>query len=290
LGPVSDGPRWLSGLFVYVPIAHWVWEGGGWLAKMGGLDFAGGLVVHMSAGFSALVAGMMFGKRVKTSDLNKPNDTPMIMLGAALLWFGRFGFNASSAISAGFLAAHAFVTTFLGASAALVGWMLVDWYLHKPTAVGAAIGLVVGLVVITPAAGFVSAASALVLCFVSAIICNLAGRWIKNNTHLDDALDVFACHGLGGMLGALGTGLLASKAVNSAVVVDGLLLGDHQIDTFKANVIGVVAVGVFAPIATFILLKIVNLITPIRVSEQEEAAGLDTSLHGETSSYASKAA
>jgi Amt family ammonium transporter len=274
----------LWSLFVYVPIAHWVWEPGGWLAKMGGLDFAGGLVVHMSAGFSALVAAMMFGKRISGPHLNKPNDIPMIMLGAALLWFGWFGFNAGSALTSGFVATHAFVTTFIGAAAAFASWMVVDWVLHKPSAVGGAIGLVVGLVVITPAAGFVSIASAMIICAAAAVVCNVTARWFKSKTHLDDALDVFACHGVGGMLGAIGTGLLATKSVNSAVAVDGLLIGG-QMETFKANLIGVLAVGIFAPVATYILLKIVNVITPIRVSEKDEAEGLDTALHGETSRY-----
>jgi Amt family ammonium transporter len=274
----------LWSLVVYIPIAHWVWEPGGWLAKMGGLDFAGGLVVHMSAGFSALVAAVLFGKRNDHPELHKPNDIPMILLGAALLFFGWFGFNAGSAISAGFLASHAFVTTFLGGAAAMIGWMLVDWYLHKPTGTGSAIGLVVGLVVITPAAGYVTVGSALGMCFVSAIICNFTGRYIKEKTHLDDALDVFACHGVGGMLGAIGTGLLASHTVNPAVAVDGFLISG-QLETLKANMLGVAAVGVFAPVMTVVLLKLVNFITPLRVSEADEAIGLDTALHGEVSRY-----
>ena len=270
----------LWSLLVYVPIAHWVWGPDGWLAKMGSLDFAGGLVVHMSAGFSALVAAMMFGKRIEGSHLNRPNDIPMIMLGAALLGFGWFGFNAGSAITAGFLASHAFVTTFLGAAAAFVGWVFVDWVLHKPSAVGGAIGLVVGLVVITPAAGYVTVAAAILMCGVSAVICNLVTRYVKEKTHLDDALDVFSCHGVGGLLGAVWTGLLATKTVNDTVPVDGYLIGGSLV-TLKANLIGVLAVGIFAPFMTFVLLKIVDAVTPIRVTEEEEAAGLDESLHGE---------
>jgi Amt family ammonium transporter len=162
--------------------------------------------------------------------------------------------------------------------------MLVDAILNKPSAVGAAIGLVVGLVVVTPAAGFVTVGSAIIMCGIAGVLCNLITRWMKEKLHLDDALDVFACHGVGGMLGAIGTGLLATKGVNAAVAVDGLLIGG-EMATFKANMVGVIAVGLFAPIVTFILIKIVNVITPIRVNEADEVAGLDTSVHGETSRH-----
>ncbi len=275
----------LWSLCVYVPIAHWVWAADGWLFKMGGLDFAGGLVVHMSSAFSALVAAILFGRRVNVSEVSRPNDVTQIMLGAALLWFGWFGFNAGSAITAGQLASQAFVITFVGAAAAFVAWVLVDWLLHKkPSAVGAAIGLVVGLVIVTPAAGFISVGSAIALAGIGAVICNLVARWVKSLSHLDDSLDVFACHGMGGLIGAIGTGLLASSAMNSAVAVDGLLIGG-EMETFKANVIGALVVAAYSIVVTFILIKIVGIITPIRVSQEAEAEGLDTSVHGEVARF-----
>ncbi len=192
----------LWSLCVYVPVAHWVWGPGGWIAADGGLDFAGGLVVHITAGVAGLIAARMFGRRINADELNRPNDVSMIMLGGALLWFGWFGFNAGSAISSGHLAAHAFVTTFAGAAAAFISWMTVDWIKHKrPSAVGATIGLVVGLVTVTPAAGFVSVQSAIIMCAVAGVVCNLFTQFIKTRTKLDDALDVFACHGVGGDTG-----------------------------------------------------------------------------------------
>lgn len=271
----------LWSLCVYVPVAHWVWGPGGWILVDGGLDFAGGLVVHITAGFAGLVAAMMYGKRIDAGNVTRPNDVSLIMLGAALLWFGWFGFNAGSAIASGVLAAHAFMTTFVGAAAAFVSWMLVDWIRNsKPSAVGAAIGLVVGLVTITPAAGFVTIESAIIMCSISGVLCNLIAVFIKNKTHLDDALDVFACHGVGGVLGAVMTGLFADKAVNSAITVEGLLVSG-EMALFKANLVAVVAVAVFASVVTYVLLKVVNVITPIRVPEHKEKAGLDTSEHGE---------
>ncbi len=271
----------LWSLLVYVPVAHWVWGPGGWIAKDGGLDFAGGLVVHITAGVAGLVAALLFGKRLTSGEENHPNDVSMIMLGAALLWFGWFGFNAGSAISAGHLAAHAFVTTYVGASAAFLSWMAVDWIKSgKPSAVGAAIGLVVGLVVITPAAGYVTVQSAIIMCALSGVICNIVARFVKSKTHLDDALDVFACHGVGGMLGAIMTGMFADKAVNSAVSVEGILVSGET-SLFISNLTATVAVAVFTAIVTYLIIKVVNLITPIRVSEEDESTGLDTSSHGE---------
>ena len=275
----------LWSLFVYVPIAHWVWASKGWIMADGGLDFAGGLVVHISAGVAGLVAALMFGKRMNAGDSTPSNDVSMIMLGAALLWFGWFGFNAGSAIAAGHMAAHAFVTTFIGAAAAMVVWMGVDWFKHsKPTATGAAMGLVVGLVAITPAAGYVTVSSAMIIGVVSGVICNLLANFIKTKTHLDDALDVFACHGIGGMLGAIMTGMFATKLVNPAVTVDGILIGG-QTELFTANLIAVLAVTGYTAVMTYVLIKIVNVITPIRVSEEAETAGLDMAVHGEVSRF-----
>lgn len=269
----------LWSLLVYVPVAHWVWGPNGWIAAKGGLDFAGGLVVHMTAGFSALACGFLFGRR--GSAAQAPNDVPMIMLGAALLWFGWFGFNAGSAITSGALAAYAFMNTFLGAAAAFLVWMLLDWLVHgKPTAVGSSVGLVVGLVAITPAAGFVDIAHSIYVGGIAAVVCFFAARWVKKITHLDDSLDVFACHGVGGLTGAILTGMFADKAVNSAVTIQGLLISGEQ-GLFMANLTGAVAVAIFSFVATFVIVKVVGIFVPIRVGTDAEGHGLDTSLHGE---------
>lgn len=271
----------LWSLCVYIPVAHWVWGPGGWIATLGGLDFAGGLVVHITAGVAGLVAALMYGKRFDAEKISQPSDISMIMLGAGLLWFGWFGFNAGSAIASGFLAAHAFVTTFVGAAAAFLAWMLLDWIKRgKPSAIGAAVGLVVGLVVITPAAGYVTVGASMVMCAVSALVCYLSAEFIKHRTHLDDALDVFACHGMGGIMGALMTGLFADKTVNSAITTEGLLVSGET-GLFLANATAVAAVVSFTAIATYLLIKLVNAITPIRVSEEAETKGLDEAVHGE---------
>lgn len=272
-------------LFVYVPVAHWVWGPGGWIAADGGLDFAGGLVVHITAGVAGLVAALMYGRRINADEISRPNDVSMIMLGAALLWFGWFGFNAGSAISSGVLAAHAFLTTYVGAAAAFISWMMVDWIKHKrPSAVGAAIGLVVGLVTITPAAGYVSVESAIVMCAFSGVFCNYFAHFIKTKTHLDDSLDVFACHGMGGIIGAIMTGLFAETAVNSAVTVQGYFVSGET-DLLVANITAVIAVVFYTAIVTYVLIKLVNVITPIRVPSHAESKGLDASVHGEVSKY-----
>jgi Amt family ammonium transporter len=271
-------------LFVYVPVAHWVWGPGGWIAAKGALDFAGGLVVHITAGFSGLAAALIFGKR-NTSGESPPNDVPMIMLGAALLWFGWFGFNAGSAITSGALASYAFINTFIGAAAAFITWMVMDWISSgRPSAMGSSIGLVVGLVAITPAAGFVDIQAAFIVGIVSAIISNLLIKALNRITHLDDALDVFACHGVGGVVGAILTGLYASKAVNPGIAHEGWLIsGDTTL--FKANLIGVVVVAVFSMIATFLIIKLVGLFTPIRVAGDIEGKGLDSAIHGEVARF-----
>lgn len=275
----------LWSLCVYVPVAHWVWAPTGWILLDGGLDFAGGLVVHITAGVAGLVAAMLFGRRINADEMSRPNDISMIMLGGALLWFGWFGFNAGSAITSGHLAAHAFVTTYVGASAAFVAWMMVDWIKHKkPSATGATIGLVVGLVTITPAAGFVSVQSAIIMCAFAGVFCNLFASFMKKKTKLDDTLDVFACHGMGGILGAIMTGMFAETSVNSAVTVQGLLISGET-GLFMANLKGVVAVVAFTAIMTFVLIKLVNLITPIRISKEQEEKGLDTVVHGEVSRF-----
>jgi Amt family ammonium transporter len=276
----------LWSLFVYIPVAHWVWGPGGWIATMGGLDFAGGLVVHITAGFGGLIAAIMFGKRIHHHIPTPPNNVPMIMLGAALLWFGWFGFNAGSALTAGALAAHAFVMTFVGGAASFLTWMLVDWLrTGKPTALGAATGIVVGLVTITPAAGFVTIEAGLLMCSITGILCNLFAHYMKQTTHLDDSLDVFACHGTAAVLGSIMTGMFASAAVNPAVTVQGLLISGET-KLFFANLIGTAAVASFAFVMTYVLIKLVSLLTPIRVSEDMEDMGLDAALHGESAHWA----
>lgn len=267
-------------LVVYVPVAHWVWGPDGWILKKGGLDFAGGLVVHITAGFSALACGFLFGRR-KVDAAPTPNDVPMIMLGAALLWFGWFGFNAGSAITSGALAAQAFMNTFLAAAAAFLAWMFLDWTIHgKPTAVGSSIGLVVGLVAITPAAGFVTIQSSLIIGVVAAVVCFFTAGAVKKITHLDDSLDVFACHGIGGVVGAIMTGLYADKTINSAVTVQGLLVSGEK-GLLLTNTSAVVAVAAFSFVATIVIVKVVGLFVPIRVGTDAEGHGLDSSQHGE---------
>ncbi|MBY0354693.1 MAG: ammonium transporter [Rickettsiales bacterium] len=275
----------LWSMFVYVPVAHWVWGPGGWIATMGGLDFAGGLVVHVTAGFGGLIAAIMFGKRISHHLPTPPNNVPMIMLGAALLWFGWFGFNAGSALTAGALASHAFVLTFIGGAAAFLSWMLVDWIrTGKPSAVGAATGLVVGLVTITPAAGFVSIEAGMLMCTITGVVCNMFAHYIKAKTHLDDSLDVFACHGTGAVLGSIMTGMFASSAVNPAVTVQGLMItGETKL--FVANLVGTVAVASYAFVVTYVLIKLISYLMPIRVSGDMEDVGLDASLHGETAHW-----
>ena len=267
-------------LVVYMPVAHWVWGPHGWIANKGGLDFAGGLVVHITAGFSALACGFLFGRRSDNSS-RTPNDVPMVMLGAALLWFGWFGFNAGSAIISGALASYAFINTFLAAAAAFIAWMLLDWCVEgKPTAVGSSIGLVVGLVAITPAAGYVTIASSLVIGAVASFVCFFTGRAVKKITHLDDALDVFACHGIGGVCGAILTGLYASKRVNPTIAIEGYFVSGET-GTFIANLVSVVAIAAYSFVATFIIVRLVGIFIPIRVGTDAEGHGLDSALHGE---------
>jgi Amt family ammonium transporter len=266
---------------VYLPVAHWVWGPGGWIAKAGALDFAGGLVVHITAGISGLASGLLFGRRADRGPI-RPNDVTLIMLGAALLWFGWFGFNAGSAITSGALASYAFVNTFVGGASAFIAWMVLEWLHHgKPTAVGSAVGIVVGLVAITPAAGYVTVQSALIIGAAAALIAYFASYKVKQITHLDDALDVFSCHGIGGIVGAILTGVYATKEVNPGIEHEGWLVsGDSTL--FMANLSGVLAVSVYAFVATIIIVKLVNIFIPIRVSADVEGAGLDEGMHGES--------
>ncbi len=270
----------LWSLIVYVPVAHWVWGPGGWIAKMGGLDFAGGLVVHMTSGYAALVAALVLGNRTNF----KPDDhnsfsAPMVLLGSALLWFGWFGFNAGSALAANGLAAQAAGTTKFAACTSMVVWMLCDWRVSgKPTAVGAAVGAVAGLVAITPAAGYVTLQASLIIGLVVAVVCHFACRLVKHKLKTDDTVDVFACHGVGGTVGTILTAVFATTSVNPAGA-NGLLYGGTKV--LIANGVGALAVIVYVMIMTYAVLKLVALVTPIRVTREDEASGLDATQHGE---------
>ncbi|HUM03635.1 MAG TPA: ammonium transporter [Thermoanaerobaculia bacterium] len=267
----------LWSIAVYAPVAHWVW-GGGFLGKLGALDFAGGTVVHINAGVAALVAAMMLGPRKDYArQATLPHHVPFVLLGAGLLWFGWFGFNGGSALAANGIAALAFTNTFLAPMGTLVVWTLLDLKRGgKATAVGAATAIVVGLVAVTPAAGFVSPLSALVLGALAAFPSYFAILY-RSRTRLDDSLDVVAAHGIGGTVGALLTGVLAEKAWNG--VSDGLLFGNVR--QFLVQVLAVLVTIVFSGAGTFVLLKLVNLLIPIKVGPREEGLGLDVSQHGE---------
>ena len=264
---------------IYDPLAHWVW-GGGWLGQLGIMDFAGGTVVHISSGVSGLVAALVLGKRLgKEREAIRPHNMPLTVLGAGLLWFGWFGFNAGSALSANGVAALAFLVTNTCTAAGALSWVAAEWLHHgKPTVFGAVSGAVAGLVAITPAAGFVSPLSAIAMGLVVGPLCYLAVSKMKEKFGYDDALDVFGIHGGGGTWGALATGIFASTAINPAGM-DGLLAGNPG--QLLVQSIGVVATYVFAALMTYAVLKAISLFTSLRVSEEEEEAGLDLSLHGE---------
>lgn len=264
---------------VYAPVAHWVWAVGGWIRNMGALDFAGGTVVHITSGVSALVCALVLGKRIGYgSEPMQPHNATMTILGTALLWFGWFGFNAGSSLSAGPLGASAFVVTHIAAAMAALTWMTASWIRHKqPSVLGAAAGAVAGLVGITPAAGFVTPTSALIIGFLAGLGCFLAVELVVRG-RVDDALDVFGVHGVGGIIGAIATGIFATKTVNE-FGNDGLLYGNPgQVVT---QIIAVVVVAAYAAAVTWILLKVIDAVVGIRVSPDEEAKGLDSSQHGE---------
>ena len=264
--------------FIYAPIAHWVW-GGGWLQSLGVEDFAGGLVVHISAGVSALTAAVVLGKRkgVEKSDEVKPNNVPFVILGAAMLWFGWFGFNGGSALAADEVAVQALVNTNLAAAGAAVTWMLVDWSRKgKPSAVGISVGAVAGLVAITPAAGYVATTPAILIGVGAGVVSNFVANWRASRNIFDDSLDVFACHGAGSMWGVFATGIFASATISG---VNGALAGNPSFLGVEVFAIGVVA-G-FSFFGSYLLLKIIDFITPLRVTAAEEELGLDESQHGE---------
>ena len=264
---------------VYDPLAHWVWAADGWLFNLGALDFAGGTVVHISSGISGLVACILLGRRNKSgAEPMVPHNLPLTMLGAALLWFGWFGFNAGSALAANGLAASAFLVTNTCAAAGAIGWAAAEWLQHgKPTTLGVASGLVAGLVAITPAAGFVGPVSAVIMGLIVGPLCYLAVSKMKAKLGYDDSLDAFGIHGVGGIFGALATGVLANPAVNP--LGTGLLYGNpHQL---LVQLIAVVATIAFASAVTFLILKGLSLFAPLRVSDEEEESGLDITQHGE---------
>jgi Amt family ammonium transporter len=272
----------LFSLCVYAPLAHWTWHPDGFLFKLGVLDFAGGTVVHMSAGWAALAAALYLKKR-KTFELNQihpPANIPFVLLGTGLLWFGWFGFNAGSAVGATPLAVTAFATTNIAAAAAGLSWALFDMAKGKKlSALGFCIGAVVGLVAITPAAGFVTVPTSIFIGTIAGIVSNYFAHLKAKSANIDDTLDVFPCHGIGGMVGMVMTGLFASKAINSAVVEEGLVFGDPSL--FLKHLLALVLVSAFAFGLSLALLKLTDLISPLRVSAEEEKVGLDISQHDE---------
>jgi len=264
---------------VYDPVAHWVWGTGGWLRMLGTLDFAGGTVVHITSGVSALVAALVLGKRYGYGrDALEPHDATMTVLGASLLWFGWFGFNAGSALTSGGLAANAFVVTNTAAAMGALTWMTVSW-LHKgaPSVLGAAAGAVAGLVAITPASGYVDASASIVIGLGAGIFCYV-GIQLTRRLRVDDALDVFGVHGIGGIWGALATGIFATVAVNSAAV-DGAAFGNFS--QLGIQAIAVLASVTYSAVMTFVILKVIDVFVGLRVPENEEVLGLDASQHRE---------
>ena len=284
---------------IYSPIAHWIWNVNGWLHVLGAVDFAGGIVVHIAAGLSALAAALVVGRRKgcvywkdqlkaldqkgasKTASMGtefKPTNIPYVILGAGLLWFGWFGFNGGSALAADNLAVSAVVVTNLAAAAAAVSWMLMDWVIKgKPSAIGIAVGAVCGLAAITAASGYVSFMAAVIIGLVAGVVSNLVANWRAGRSRIDDTLDVFACHGIGGMIGALAVGLFATALVNPSVK-DYFTVIPAQLGI---QALAVAVVSAFAFVGSYLLLRLVDLFSPLRVSPKEEEDGLDLSQHGE---------
>jgi Amt family ammonium transporter len=270
----------LWSIVVYNPVAHWVW-GGGWMASLGAIDFAGGTVVHVTAGVSALVMAVMLGKRRGYGrHLIVPHNIPFVVLGTALLWLGWFGFNAGSGLSADGVAANAFLVTHLATSVAATVWMALEWVLHgKPTVVGICTGAVAGLVAITPAAGTVDAMGSLFIGLIASCVCYSFVAYVKPRMKYDDALDAFGVHGVGGFVGAILTGVFATQVVTGVGNEEGALYGDWRQLWVQVEVN--VAAAVFAAGMTFVLFKIVDKAVGLRVSENAEAIGLDIAEHGE---------
>jgi Amt family ammonium transporter len=268
---------WLT--VVYCPVTHWVWGNGGWLARLGVLDFAGGSVVHINAGVSALALVMLLGRRKGfPQDSMQANNIPMVVIGAGLLWFGWFGFNAGSALASNSLAVSAFVTTNTAAAAGAFTWMIISWVYRRPSIIGTVTGAIAGLATVTPAAGFVTPLAGIPIGAAAAIACYYVMVFVKTKLGFDDSLDVFAVHGVGGILGMLTVGIFTSLAVNFAGA-DGLLLGNGA--QLLKQLVGIVTVGGYAFVVTLILGKLVDVIIGLRVGQTEETVGLDISQHGE---------
>jgi Amt family ammonium transporter len=264
---------WVS--FVYVPIAHWVW-GNGFLAKLGALDFAGGTVVHINAGIAGLVGALILGKRKDTALI--PSNLPMVVIGTGLLWFGWFGFNAGSAVASNALASVALLNTNIATAVAALSWMFVEWlHAKKPTVLGLASGAIAGLVAITPAAGFVNVIGAIIIGLLAGVVPYFAVAVLKHKLGYDDALDVFGIHGVAGILGAILTGVFADPSINEAG--KGLLYGNPR--QVLIQILSVVVTIIYDAIATFVILMVVKALTGLRVSPEEEIAGLDSSQHRE---------
>ena len=268
-------------LIVYYPMAHMVWGDGGFLAAIGSVDFAGGNVVHISSGVSALVLAIYLGQRRGYAKATyRTHNIPFVFLGAAMLWFGWFGFNAGSALKADGLAAHAFMTSSISSACALLTWMLIEVIREgKPTLVGASTGLVVGLVAITPGAGFVPVWASFIIGILVSPICYFTVILLKQKLKIDDALDAFGCHGIGGIWGGIATGLFGKTSINSVAKWDGLVFGDYRL--FLAQVLSIVITIAVAIVGTLICIGIVRIFTPLRVDPKEEMVGLDASQHGE---------
>jgi len=266
--------------FVYNPLCHWVWGSGGWLKNLGVLDFAGGIVVHTTAGIAALVTVLMIGRRSNLDhNVPAPHNVPFVVLGTALLWFGWFGFNAGSALAANGIAANAFVVTNAAAASAGLTWALLEWIRNgKPTVFGAVTGSIAGLATVTPASGFVSPLSGLMIGVLASIFCYIAVAVIKPKFKYDDSLDAFGVHGVGGILGTLATGIFAQKAINPAGA-DGMLFGNPN--QFAIQLVGVSVAVAYTFVATLIIYKFVDLFFKMRVSEKEELMGLDLTQHHE---------
>lgn len=268
-------------LIVYYPMAHMVWGDGGFLAAIGSVDFAGGNVVHISSGVSALVLAIYLGQRRGYAKATyRTHNIPFVFLGSAMMWFGWFGFNAGSALKADGLAAHAFMTSSISSACALLTWMLIEVIREgKPTLVGAATGLVIGLVAITPGAGFVPVWASFIIGILVSPICYFTVILLKQKLKIDDALDAFGCHGIGGIWGGIATGLFGKSSINSVAKWDGLVFGDYRL--FLAQVLSIVITIAVAIVGTLICIGIVRIFTPLRVDPKEELVGLDASQHGE---------
>ena len=268
-------------LIVYYPMAHMVWGDGGFLAAIGSVDFAGGNVVHISSGVSALVLAIYLGQRRGYAKATyRTHNIPFVFLGSAMLWFGWFGFNAGSALKADGLAAHAFMTSSISSACALLTWMLIEVIREgKPTLVGVSTGLVIGLVAITPGAGFVPVWASFIIGILVSPICYFTVILLKQKLKIDDALDAFGCHGIGGIWGGIATGLFGKSSINSVAKWDGLVFGDYRL--FLAQVLSIVITIAVAIVGTLICIGIVRIFTPLRVDPKEELVGLDASQHGE---------